>query len=192
MNVDIKLTEGARATLNKLQTLPEWGLRAVAKGLKSENQMTVGHIQQAHLTGRGPFAVAEHKLGVRSGRLRGALWATEPTVEGQVVTSAIGDNVVYAAIHEFGGRIVRKPHTGKVRLRTDRAGNLARQTWHGNLAVFARKGHKLAKEVEYKSEGYVIDMPERAPVRTGIRERLADYGRGISRELVRAWAENKT
>jgi phage gpG-like protein len=63
---------------------------------------------QERLTGRGPFPVAEHRLGERTGQLRLRTYSTEATIvtEGDQVrvTGAIGSPVFYAAIHEFGGK----------------------------------------------------------------------------------------
>ncbi len=58
----------------------------------------------------------------------------------------------YAAIHQFGGRIVRVTKPGKVRLRKNKAGR----------TVFAKKTHKRAREVN-KSFGkrYTIHIPAR-------------------------------
>ena len=50
----------------------------------------------------------------------------------------------YAAIQQFGGTINHPPREAKTRLRTDRKGNLIRQAASENLAVFAKKSHKLA------------------------------------------------
>lgn len=183
----IELTEEAQAIIRDLQTLPEWGLEAVARGMDKANQFALARIEKDHLTGTGPFPVEEHKLGVVSHRLLGAAWASPAEVNGQSVSSAIGDNVVYAAIHEFGGTIHHAARQGKVRLRTDARGELMRQNVNAHLAVFAGKDHKRVKEVEFQAEAYDQVMPERAPFRTGIEESLEDYGRVVSRELVGAW-----
>jgi hypothetical protein len=185
---NIQLTPEALAILADLQS-PDWLLQEVAQAMDEQNQYVVSKIQQQRLTGRGPFPPEEHRLGVRTGRLRSAAWASPATVTGTSVACGIGDNVKYAAIHEFGGRIVRKPFTGKVRLRTDAAGELLRQLTNPKLLVFAKKTHKRAKEVQYQSAGYTIEMPERAPFRTEIGERLDDYGRAVSRAIVDAWGE---
>ncbi len=190
MSGEIKLSEEAQRILTDLQ-VPDWVLATIAKTLKRENEYTIAKIQQDHLTGRGPFPVEEHRLGVRTARLRSAVWANDPQINESSVTSAIGDNVEYAAIHEFGGRIVRKPRSGTVRLRTNEAGELLRQPGHEHLAVFAENTHKRAKEVQYQAEGYEINMPERAPFRTGISERMDAYGKAMSDDLVTEWGQRK-
>ncbi|MEZ3140810.1 phage virion morphogenesis protein [Citrobacter braakii] len=64
----------------------------------------------------------------------------------------ISTNMVYAAIHQFGGDIHR---SGVVRLRTRRNGKLYKR---GNLATFAKKNHKLAVE---RPVSYTIHIPAR-------------------------------
>jgi phage gpG-like protein len=106
-----------------------------------------------------------------------------------MVTSSIGDNVVYAAVHEFGGTIHHEARTGMARLHLDARGQLFRQVGNANLAVFAKTSHAASrvKEVAYKAEAYDVEMPERAPFRTGIEEVREHYGRMVSAELVKAW-----
>lgn len=102
-------------------------------------------------------------------------------------TSArVGTNVVYAAIQHFGGEIKRAPYSSWVRLRTDRAGNLVRQGNGGNLARFAKAGHKRAKTVRYTRAGYSIRIQPRPymvvtePGRTRIVSAASDYLRRLA------------
>jgi len=188
----IELSAEAKQIIEDLKTMPEWATAAISKGMEKANQFTMAHIMQVHLTGNGPFPVSEHKLGVRSSRLRGGLFASRPVVVGERVQSAIGDSVKYAVIHEFGGRIKHPPRSGSVRLRTDASGALLRHGKNGKLATFAKASHKRAKEVKFNAAGYEVEMPERAPVRTGIQEKFQEYGEAIGLEIVKAWNQNKT
>jgi phage gpG-like protein len=187
--INIEVTEEAKRVIRDLQTLPDWAMKAVAMGMDKANQFALAVIQKDHLTGRGPFPPEEHRLGVVTNRLRSGAWASPAVVNGQEVMSAIGDNVIYAAIHEFGGKIHVGAKKGKVRLRTNAQGELMRQNANAHLAVFAKAGHKRVKEVDYESEEHDIEMPERAPFRTGIEESSEIYGRVVSEELVGAWEE---
>ena len=67
----------------------------------------------------------------------------------------------YAAIQQFGGTIMHPPREVKTRLRTDRKGNLIRQESSENLAVFAKKSHKLARETSHQVAGYTTTIPAR-------------------------------
>ena len=187
MEQRIEMTAEARAVLKDLQTLPEWGLAAIARGMDKANQVALANIELKHLTGKGPFPVEDHRLGVVTNRLRGAAHATPSTVSGNTINSAIGDNVVYAAIHEFGGVIHKFPKAGKVRLRTNAQGELMRQAANAHLAVFAKSTHTRVKEVDFVAQAHDVTMPERAPFRTGIAEVLDQYGTIVSDEFLGAW-----
>lgn len=91
-----------------------------------------------------------------TGRLRNSI------VQYSDATAAVvGTNLVYAAIHQFGGEIQFAPRSGSVRLRTDARGNLLRQGG-GNRAIFARDNHKRARTVRWTSEsGWTVKMPAR-------------------------------
>ena len=185
-NLKIELSPEAQKFAEGLPTRPGRALSAVAKALDQANELAKANIENKHLTGQGPFPVSEHKLGTVSNRLRKSMWASPALVQGNKVTSAIGSNVVYAAIHEFGGTIQRKARAGTVRLRTDKDGNLIRQSGNPHLAIFARGSHKRVKEVAYKAEAYEIEMPERSPVRTGIAEMQPTYQKLISAAVIKA------
>lgn len=186
-SITITLTPQARKVLSDLQSMPQWALAAIAGAMDQANQLTLAHIQQAHLAGKGPFPPAEHRLGIKTGTLRTEAWASKATITGDTVQSAIGDPVKYAAIHEYGGTIHMPARKGKVRLRTTASGALMRQAAHSALAVFAKSSHKRAKEVEFEAEAYDMQMPARAPFRTGVQERLDVYGRMVSGSVVKAW-----
>lgn len=72
-----------------------------------------------------------------------------------------GSNRVYAAIHQFGGKIDRLAFSSTLRLRTDKGGTLLRQKDHSHLAVFAKASHKLAVTRRYTVQAHAITMPAR-------------------------------
>lgn len=189
--IKIVLDAPAQAVVARMQSLPMRVLQDIASAMKKENQFTVSHIQAEHLTGQGPFPVEEHKLGVRTNRLRSSARATDPVISGQHIDSAIGSNVIYAAIHEFGGRINKPARQAKIRLRTDARGNLVRQMANTNLARFARSDHKRARETTVAVAAHSIDMPERAPFRTGIQECRLNYTKSISAAMIKSWGGKK-
>lgn len=79
-------------------------------------------------------------------------------------SAGVATNKAYAAIHNFGGPITRKPHSSTTRLRTDAKGNLLRQGAAGikaNLAVFAKAGHKRTRDYFRFNMGYTTHMPQR-------------------------------
>jgi phage gpG-like protein len=131
-----------------------------------------------------PFPPEMHILGIRTGHYAQSIRASKATISGTAIESSIGSNVIYAGVHEFGARIEHKARTGTARLRTDAHGNLLRR---GNLATFARSGHKRVKEVAYEAGAHTLEIPARAPVTTGIEDRLDDYRSAISEACAAAW-----
>lgn len=91
-----------------------------------------------------------------SGRL-----AASVTAASTQNSASISTNVIYSAIHQFGGSIDRAPFSSWVRLGTDKRGDLLRQATGSRLVVFAKGSHKKAKTVRYTSGGYRITIPAR-------------------------------
>ena len=76
----------------------------------------------------------------------------------------VGTNVVYGAIHQFGGVIERAAFSSWAAHRTDRNGALLRQGDKGrlkNLAVFAKASHKRVRKIRYTVGAYKITIPAR-------------------------------
>lgn len=97
------------------------------------------------------------KILQRSGRLASSVVQSHDDE-----IARVGTNVVYAAIHQFGGSIQRHPMSGMVRLRKGKNGMLMRQEGHPHLAVFAKGGHKQVKVVKWtRSQGWTIKIPAR-------------------------------
>jgi phage gpG-like protein len=187
MNRSIELSSEARAIIARTGD-PQVLLGAIAKELDLQNNLTLGHIQEKRLTGKGPYPVEQHRLGERSKHYRKSIRTSASEVVGSTVTGAIGANLAYAGIHETGGTIQRTVKPGKVRLRTDRKGSLLGQRTNPRLAVFARKSQKSVREVAYLGgRSYTIKIPARAPIGTGIEDRLQDTGNAISNAIVKAW-----
>lgn len=84
-------------------------------------------------------------------------------------SAMVGANRKYAAIHQYGGTINRPGGQRKIRLRTDRKGNLERQGGGGRVvderiahgAIFAKKDHKQYREQWVTVDAYKIDIPPR-------------------------------
>jgi phage gpG-like protein len=184
---NIELTKEARDLINRLGT-PDYILEGIRAALDVQNNLTLDHIREKRLTGKGPFPVAQHRLGERSKQYRKSARTSEAVISGTSVDGGIGANVVYAGIHETGKTIPRTTKPGKVRLRADRHGNLLGQRSNARLAVFARQGHKQVREVSYLGgRNYTIKIPARAPMTTGVQERIDATGKGVSQGIVDAW-----
>ena len=206
--IKIELTGPAKKIVANLQTLPPKMVQAIADGMKLGSQMALAKVKQ-RLVGVGPFPPEQHKLGRRSGSLYSGVRASDPVVNGAAVDSTIGTNVTnngfsYAALHEFGGRVVHKPRPVKLRTREDlslvsQLQNLSlvkqrklseqQRARLARLAVFAKKSDPNSKTVMGK--GWTKEMPARAPFRTGIGEAMPSYKRNISAGIVAAWNDLK-
>lgn len=165
---DIEISGDLQAQIPRLKD-PVGHSRAIAREMDYQNQLTVARIQAGHLSG----PTTDSSLSVRTNRLRSSANASAAVMSGASVVSTIGSNVVYAAIHEFGGVIQRTVKAGAVNLRTNKQGNLLRR---GNLATFAGRNHKLFKTVKFEGgKSYTITIPARAPFGHGIADRLPEY-----------------
>lgn len=142
--------------------LPDHILAAVRDALDVQNELTVGHIQVARLTGKGPFPVDQGKLGVRTGRLRQSFRPSKARIVGRAVASAIGTNVIYMGPHEFGltGIVEVKAH-----VRTPAK----------------RKPH------EVRAHTRNVNVPSRSPIRKGIADRAGAYGTAVSAAIRKSW-----
>lgn len=103
-----------------------------------------------------------------------------------------GSNVVYARIHQLGGKIEKLAFSSTLRLRTNRSGALLRQAEHSNLSVFARAHHKQAVTRRYTVGAHTINMPARPYLGVNaadVREMRAIGGEVIGR-TVRAAGSN--
>ena len=106
--ITIQLSPQAVAIANKWKGAPHEFPQSIKRGMTRALQVTSGRIQLKRLTGKGPFPVAEHRLGERTGQLKLRTRATPAQIKSEgnqaVVEGAIGSSVFYAAIHEFGGK----------------------------------------------------------------------------------------
>ncbi len=145
---------------------PDVMVGAVRRGMDRGTQLVVSQIIRTRLTGKGPFPVAAHQLGVRSGRLRKSLRGTKAEVSGNTITSMIGSKVGHAAAHEFGfkGKVPVKSHQRTIK------------------KAFGVK-LKAASTHTVKAHQRMVIIPERAPIRTGIEENLPTFSNEITREV---------
>lgn len=162
----------------------EWGIAA---------QAVVGSAVRHRFTGKGPFPVAEHRLGVRSGRLRRSVRATAPQASaatGEVSVYA-GSNVSYFAPHEFGfrGRVQVRGHTRRLtgEQKISR-GRLTKRT-QSQAAARRRAGYKTTAQV--RPHHREMNVPERAPLGTEIRSERgrSEFRKAQQRAVNRTYQE---
>lgn len=106
--ITIQLSPEAVTLSEKFKRMPQEFPQAIARGMTRALEVVTGRIQETRLSGIGPFPAEEHRLGQRTQRLWRSTRATPATVtsdgENSSVEGAIGADVFYAAIHEFGGK----------------------------------------------------------------------------------------
>lgn len=84
------------------------------------------------------------------------------TPHSDATSAAVGTNVKYAAIHQFGGDIKRNAYSRKVRHRTDRDGNLLRTgKFGGKGLIFAKDSHKRVITRWFEVGAHTINIPAR-------------------------------
>jgi phage gpG-like protein len=173
MSFEIKVDSNAAQAAAQLKAFPAEMAAGLARALDHENELTIGHIQARKLSKRGPDT-----LGVVTNRFRSSVNRTEATVEGDVITSALGSNVAYAKIHEFGfdGDVEVKAHKRRI-IALDR---------------YERKGQRLVQTQsglpgEIRAHSRHMRMPARAPFKTSLEERGPRYSRSLSAAILAAW-----
>jgi phage gpG-like protein len=171
MSYELKIELTGEA-LELLRTLPQAGGRAgraIARALDLQNELTIGYAQKNKMSGPRPGT-----LGVISNQLRSHLRRNDATVSDGVVDASIGDNMAYAAVHEFGfdGEVTVKSFVRKQRSRD---------------LVKGKKQKLVSSGVAYvKSFTRHMRMPERSYIRSSISERLGDYNTALSAAVLEA------
>ncbi len=183
--IQIKLESNAAEIVGRLHDFPPRMALAIAAAMDRTNEETVGYTVAKHLTGAGPFPVAEHRLGVGraigGGRLRNSLRPELAQIAGTTVLSSIGTNVRYAGVHEFG-------FDGMVSVRKFTRVNRSRDVYRPR-----KDGKGVTKDViaagfsTVRAHTMKMNMPARAPIETGIRERVPQYSSAISAAILAAW-----
>jgi len=182
----IELPPQTRALIERMRGLSAQIVEGIKAGMIQAAERTVTDIRNRRITdSRGPFPAGQHRLGFKSLDLRDSLYAETDAInkggKANVITS-IGTPLKYARIHELGGTIQRTTKPGKVRLRTNKKGQLLRNANMG--AIFARKGHTLAREVAYEGgKSYKITIPARAPIGHGVADNLPSFSAEITKAI---------
>lgn len=130
------------------------GDEVMRKNLELGLMMLTTQVQKERFTGKGPFPVADKKLGVVSGRLRRDLHSEKVTITPGRYQGRIGSVVEYFAAHELG-------FNGKVNVPA-----------HTRKAYTTRRGYSVLEQ-SVRSHSRTMKVAKRAPLRTGIEEHSA-------------------
>ena len=193
--VTISLPPETTALLARAQAWPRALTAQLVQTLDRENEITVGEIQVKRLTGKGPFPVSQGRLGVVTNRLRQSVRPTRAKVSGGAILSAIGTNVRYGVAHEFGfeGTVQRRAHERR-RFTVQQTGGVAvLDPRTGRIRKSRKKLQKVQTgSVQVKAHQLHLHIPERAPIRRGIADRLPAYAPALSACIVTAFSSGGT
>lgn len=182
--IQIPIESNAGEVLRQLEAFPETMKTRIARALDLENELTVGHIVAKKLSRRGP-----RTLGVVTNRLRPSVRRTDAVVTDKTIESAIGTNVIYAGAHEFGfvGVVTVREHRARNRqVDLFQVGDQVLPRWRA-LSETRRKKKIASGIVTVRAHRRSMNIPARAPIRTGISERVPSYTRSISAAILEAW-----
>jgi phage gpG-like protein len=191
----VEIRSDAAVVLSKVKAYPQVLTRVIADAMDRRNLLTVGYIIATKLTAAGPKF-----LNRQTGRLGGSARATKSVIAGAVVSSSIGTNVKYGAVHEYGfkGTVSVAAFTRKNPQadRFTRNGvSLSRRQAEG---FFGKNGRPRAGVIKATSGVSFVraykrkmNMPARHMFSTGIEEQLPAYREDLSDAIVRAWEASK-
>lgn len=166
LTTTIQIPANLDAALSGLK--PAVMLASIRRGMDRGARLVTDKIRKSRLTGKGPFPVSAHQLGVVSGRYRKSLYNTPAQIDAAGVSVEIGARVSYAAAHEFGfkGKVAIKPHQRTIK-----------KAFGVRLKTPSTHGVKAHQRT--------VNIPERRPIRTGIEENLPVFSTEITREVIK-------
>jgi hypothetical protein len=193
VQIKVELSGEAQRILARYRGAPTRIMPVIANAMNQANNLMLAKILPARFSGAGPFPVAEHRLGERTGHLYDSIRASDAVVEGDAVTSGIGSNLRYFGVHEFGfnGQEFVTAHLRRV-VHTRLEGKLVTKKELAESGALTKAGKpRKGRDVQFALKNVIVQdftrwmqIPERAPLRTGIRENLAAYAETISDAIV--------
>jgi phage gpG-like protein len=165
----------------RIKSFPKRILPAIKRGMTVAMPLITGKIVNERLKGQGPFPVSDHKLGVKSGRLYRSVRWTLPEISGQTVLGSIGTNVKYAGAHEFG-------FSGSVQVRAHSRKSFSHRSFLGGTTKSGKQKTVRKKvrgaDIQVRTHTRKLNIPERAPIRTGISDHKAILGEEITKAVI--------
>jgi phage gpG-like protein len=152
-SIKVELSPSAIALLQRFDKMPSEFPHAVARGMTKALEVVTGRIQEKRLSGKGPFPVEEHRLGQVTQQLVRSTRAAPATVVSEGTHSEVVGAIGASVIYAAVHEF----------------------GFQGEVNVKASAGRKA-----YKRN---MNMPERAPFRTGINENLDYISDEIGKEL---------
>ena len=175
--VSIEFTKRSLEIIERLDDMPELLVAGIRTGIDRAQLHVISRLQRRRFRGNGPFDPTMNKLGRISGLLARSLGMTPAEIrspsrlkvesEAGPIHARTASVRKYFAVHEFGlketvvvvSRHKRKAHTRK---------------------------NRPVKAHEVNIHTRTMNMPERAPMRTGLREKktLALFADSIEEAIV--------
>jgi hypothetical protein len=184
----VELTPESLEAVKRLKDLPYKIPLAMKRGVDAAMPQVIADIKSNRLSGKGPFPPSQHRLGEVTGALKGAVVPlpsrTEVTETTATVTGGLTvPGIIYAPVHEFGfvGSESVRPFVRRL--------TVQRQvlTERGILSGRSRKRSvTTSREVNVRGFTRNMNIPARAPFRTGMAENLPKIRAAINVELGRA------
>ncbi len=179
--VTCEFSPDALARMQRITALGQGSelLLAAKAGLDPAAEIALDSIIAERFTGKGPFPADDGKLGVKTNRLRSSLRYVPAEISGDTMQAAMGSNVSYFGVHEFG-------YTGEVTVAA-----FSRRVSPTQFAKpgtgFSGKGAK-AKRAHLGTEtvrGHTrhMDMPARAPLGHGLADHLPELTLAMARSI---------
>lgn len=164
--------------------LPRRLAAPIGRGIYQGALEVLGRAIKTRFTGKGPFPPAQHKLGRVTGKLAQSLRVARPVVEQDgSVSVAMGSNLKYFAIHEFGGRFNVRAHSRRVvAARFNTRGRLTRATINRRLENAGRSNVQQVR-------AHKRTVPARRPLGTALDENASRYqiSLAVSRAIRQSW-----
>ena len=159
VTISVTIPPESQALIRKMSNLPVDIPLAIKRGMDYSLDIVRGRIQRSRLSGKGPYPPSEHRLGVVTQQLQQSLRAEPAVITGNVVTGDI------AAIGS--------------------------QVFYGAFHEFGlfKKGVVRGTKSGGRSKPYDLNIPERAPVRTGVTENSAFIVGAIADEIDKAFKD---
>jgi|GEM_PF-5104526 len=159
--------------------------QAIAKALDLQNELSIGAMQRNKLSGPRPDV-----LGVVSNRLRSSIRKSNAVVSEMTAESAIGSNVKYAGVHEFGfdSTVQVSAFSRKVQTRNQTEVGVAQVSLADGRIRRRKTAKRTASGVAFvKAHSRHMKMPKRSFIFSTITEREADYSKAVSAAIESAW-----
>ncbi len=183
----IGFTQPTLTRIERFSTMRSRMMRGIERGMDNANELVIADISANRMTGKGPYPVAEGKLGVVTNRLRSSLRRADARSNGNTVKGSIGTNVKYAGIHEFGfnGQQQVKPFIRRVKSRDEfvKVDRISQKTGKSYRARI-----KSAQGISFV-RGFTrwMQVEARAPIGHGIADGAKTYDEQIGIEMQKEW-----